>query len=235
MGAENLIRAPDQGLLRMIASTNMWEIAGDSVGNGQAGERCRSRPGELCRQPTQGLRQNWSLRVDKTAGQAALDRFPLQEDQVKVKASLGVGALEPAVVVTMTSTVPVGSTGDVAMIMWLDSTVTLAAGVVPNATVEPFVNLCPSTYTVVPPVTGPFFGNIVLTTGRVLPDPEPGATNVNASSDVGILGPTAVVTMTSTVPAGSAGDFARMTWFDSKVTLAAATLPKSTVAVLVKC
>jgi hypothetical protein len=158
-----------------------------------------------------------------------------QEDQLKVKASLGMGALEPAVVVTMTSTVPVGSTGDVAMIMWLDSTVTLAAGVVPNATVEPFVNLCPRTYTVVPPVTGPVFGKILLTFGRVLPDPVPGVKNVNASSDVGILGPTAVVTMTSTVPAGSAGDLARMTWFDSKLTLVAATVPKSTVAVLVKC
>lgn len=78
---------------------------------------------------------------------------------------MGVGVLEPDVVVTMTSTVPADSGGDVAIRRLSDSTVTLVAAVVPKATVASEVKSVPATKTLVPPVVGPWWGTTALTTG----------------------------------------------------------------------
>ena len=121
------------------------------------------------------------------------------------------------------------------MMMWCDSTVTLAAGVVPNITVAPLTNFASQYVDRRAPGHGTHLGEDPLDSGERAPVDPVGVSNVNASLDVGMLEPTADVTMMSTVPAGSAGDLARMTWFDSKITLAAGSGPKATVAVLVKC
>jgi hypothetical protein len=92
-------------------------------------------------------------------------RFTTGALRLKVNASLGVGVLEPDVVVTMTSTVPADSGGDVAIRRLSDSTVTLVAAVVPKATVASEVKSVPATKTLVPPVVGPWWGTTALTTG----------------------------------------------------------------------
>ena len=62
--------------------------------------------------------------------------------------------LGPAAVVTMTSTVPADSGGDLATRRFSDFTVTLTAAIVPKATVASEVNPVPATKTLVPPVVG---------------------------------------------------------------------------------
>lgn len=59
----------------------------------------------------------WFLPEPPTAPEPGSRARVSTGDQLKLKVSLGVGVLEPAVVVTMTSTVPAGSTGDVATMM----------------------------------------------------------------------------------------------------------------------
>jgi hypothetical protein len=72
-------------------------------------------------------------------------------------------ALVPAGVVTLISTVPVPS-GEVAVKRVAELYLTLAA-LVPNLTVDALVNPVPVIVTVVPPATGPFAGEMLVTVG----------------------------------------------------------------------
>ena len=111
-------------------------------------------------------------------------------------------ALVPDGVVTVTSTAPAACAGDTALMCELSVTEKLAAGVPPKLTAVAPVKLLPAMVTDVPPVVGPEFGLTLLTLGA-------GATNVNWSAVFGMLVvPFGFATVTSTVPAASAGDVA---------------------------
>ena len=73
----------------------------------------------------------------------------------------------PPAVVTMMSTVPAGTAGDVAVIDVAELTVTLVAGCpVPNSTVvAPTTKFVPVIVTEVPPATGPALGAMPVTVG----------------------------------------------------------------------
>src|ERR1700676_280958 len=92
-------------------------------------------------------------------------RFTTGTLRLNVNASLGVGVLDPAPVVTMISTVPADSAGDVAIRRLLDSTVTLVAAIVPKATDASEEKSVPATKTLVPPVVGPWGGTTALPVG----------------------------------------------------------------------
>ena len=64
----------------------------------------------------------------------------------------------------MTSTTPGEPGGLTASSEVLETTVTLVAGVEPNCTVAPLVKPVPVTVTVVPPVTSPKAGKLMLVT-----------------------------------------------------------------------
>ena len=74
-----------------------------------------------------------------------------------------VDALVPLGVVTLTSTIPVPA-GEVAVRRVAELYVTLAA-TVPNVTVDALVNPEPVMVTAVPPTTGPFAGEMLVTFG----------------------------------------------------------------------
>src|SRR5438477_5952027 len=100
----------------------------------------------------------------------------------------------PPAVVTRTSTVPVVTVpGDVAVIDVELTTVTLVAGVAPNATVAPVMKLVPVIVTDVPPPEGPLFGLTEVTDGVT-------AVYVKSSAAVLLDVPPEVVTRTSTTP-----------------------------------
>ena len=73
-----------------------------------------------------------------------------------------VSAEVPALVVTVTSTVPV-PVGLVAVIVVLESNLTRVDAVVPKFTLEPAVNPVPVMVTAVPPATGPLAGAMPVT------------------------------------------------------------------------
>ena len=129
--------------------------------------------------------------------------------------------------VTVTSTVPAASTGEIAVIVESLATVKLAAGTDPNLTAVAPVNPEPLTLTNVPPPTSPPGGNTDTTTG--VTGGGVVATNVNRSAATTGLGPPAVVTTrTSTIPATCAGLTARSCVAETCVTDTAGTPPKVT-------
>jgi hypothetical protein len=119
---------------------------------------------------------------------------------MNVNWSAGEIAEVPPTVVTVTSTVPAELAGEVAVTSVSESTVKPAAGVVPKVTAAASLKPVPEIVTEVPPAVGPEVGAIELTVGA--------ATKVNWSlAPVGEV-PLGVVTVTSTVPAGLAGEVA---------------------------
>jgi hypothetical protein len=106
----------------------------------------------------------------------------------------------PAEVVTVMSTIPADSPGDVAEHEVVDAQLTLVPAVVPNLTVvEPTTKPAPVMATAVPPANRPAPGEIPVMTG---------APNVNLSAAEVADVPPEVVTVMSTVPAVSAGEVA---------------------------
>jgi hypothetical protein len=105
----------------------------------------------------------------------------------------------PALVTTVMSTVPAASGGDVAMICVSDSTVNAAAAVLPKFTPAAPVKLLPVIVTMTPPAVVPEEGETLLTAGAVA------AVYVNWSDVPEADVPVGVVTVISTVPAGSGG------------------------------
>ena len=99
----------------------------------------------------------------------------------------------PPTVVTVTSTVPAGLAGEVAVIWVFESTVNEAAAVAPKATAVAPVKPVPVMTTDVPPAVGPEVGATELTVGA--------ATKVNWSP--ALVGEMRLepVTVTLTVPA----------------------------------
>ena len=77
-----------------------------------------------------------------------------------------VSAEVPALVVTVTSTVPV-PVGLVAVIVVLESNLTRVDAVVPKFTLEPAVNPVPVMVTAVPPAAGPLAGAMSVTVGTL--------------------------------------------------------------------
>src|ERR1019366_6541354 len=108
-------------------------------------------------------------------------------------------ALVPPGVVTVTSTVPTGSTGAAAVIEVSELTMTELAGAEPKVTALAPVRLVPVMVTEVPPVVRPEVGERPVTVGAG------GSENENWSAVVVALVPPGVVTVTSTVPTGSTG------------------------------
>jgi len=108
-------------------------------------------------------------------------------------------ALVPPVFVTVTSTVPAVSAGEVAVICVSVSTVNVVAGDAPKSTLVALVKPVPVMVTDVPPESGPDAGLIDVTVGA--------ATNVNRSLAFVALVPPADDTFTSTVPAACATEF----------------------------
>jgi hypothetical protein len=109
-------------------------------------------------------------------------------------------ALVPVGVVTVTTTGPAGSSGEVAVIDVFEFTAKTAA-TDPNATEVAPVRFDPVMVTDVPPPTGPELGLTSVTVGT-------GTTNVNVSAGPVRLVPLGVVTVMSTGPADSAGEVA---------------------------
>jgi hypothetical protein len=134
----------------------------------------------------------------------------------------------PAGVVTVTSTVPAGAGGAVAVICVEDTTVKLVAGKVPNETPVAPEKLLPLIVTSVPPPVLPDDGLIPVTAGR------DAATKVNWSADEVVEVPLGVVTVMSTVPAARAGDVAVIWLSERTVKLLAAVPPKETALAPVK-
>jgi hypothetical protein len=97
---------------------------------------------------------------------------------------------------------PIGSAGEVAMIVVSDFT-TIDAAMVPKSTAKPPVKFVPVMVTAVPPPSVPELGLTPLTTGG-------GVVKVKESLDVVALVPNGVITVTSTIPAFSSGDVAVM-------------------------
>ena len=85
---------------------------------------------------------------------------------VNVKWSLDEVALVPFGVVTVTSTVPTDSVGDVAVTELDELTVKPVAAEAPNLTAVAPVRLAPVIVTTVPPVAGPLAGLTRKTAGR---------------------------------------------------------------------
>ena len=71
----------------------------------------------------------------------------------------------PPAAVTITSTVPADSAGEVAVMEVVPTTVTPVAATVPNFTVLPALKLVPVMVTEVPPVVGPVLGVTLVTVG----------------------------------------------------------------------
>jgi hypothetical protein len=134
--------------------------------------------------------------------------------------------LVPPELVTVTSTIPLDSAGDLAEIdVGLVYTTDVPA-TEPKLTVEAAVNPVPVILTVVPPTVGPLVGLIKETVGV--------ASYVNLSAATVPLVPPAVVTVISTVPALSAGDTAVIDVALLTVKLVAAVLPNVTPVAAVK-
>ena len=106
----------------------------------------------------------------------------------------------PAEVLTVMSTVPAASAGDVAVQEMVDVHETAVPAVEPNlAVVEPTTKPVPVIVTTVLPTIGPATGRMAVITG-------PPKLNLSAAEVAEV--PPEVVTVTSTVPATSAGEVA---------------------------
>ena len=113
-------------------------------------------------------------------------------------------ALVPPPAQTVTSTVAAPSAGEVAVMDVALLTVKLVAGLPdPKLTAVAPVKLVPVIVTLVPPVVGPSAGLTAVTVGG-------GRTKVNWSAAPVALVPPPVTTVTSTMPAPSAGEVAVM-------------------------
>src|ERR1700730_9106861 len=92
---------------------------------------------------------------------------------MKVKWSAVTIALVPAVVVTLTSTVPATCAGLIAVIWLSELTTKLVPAVAPNMTTTPgLLNSRPVLVTTVPPAVGPLVGDTLVTVGTVQPTPK---------------------------------------------------------------
>ena len=118
----------------------------------------------------------------------------------KVNSSPALVGEVPPGPVTVMSTVPAGLAGEVAVICVSESTVNEAAGVAPKVTAVAPVKSAPVMTTEVPPAVGPELGTTELTAGSEM--------KVNWSLAEFAEVPPTVVTVTSTVPAGLAGEVA---------------------------
>jgi hypothetical protein len=127
----------------------------------------------------------------------------------------------PPGVVTVTSTVPAVSAGEVVVMLVSLTTVKVSAVVSPKLTTPALVKPVPVIVTAVPPASGPAAGATPVTTGS-------GKVYVKRSAERLAEGPPAVVTVTSTVPAEPAGAVALMRVALTTVNEVAALLPKLT-------
>jgi hypothetical protein len=148
---------------------------------------------------------------------------PVTAAAVKVNWSAVVATLVPSGVVTVTSTVPTGSSGVVAVID-VSEVATNDADAVPKSTSVAPLKPLPVMTTDVPPVAWPESGLTLFTVGGV---------KMNSSAVVAALVPSGVVTVTSTVPTGSAGVVALIEVSES-TTNGADVLPKLTAVAPVK-
>jgi len=140
----------------------------------------------------------------------------------------GLGLEVPDPVVTLMSTIPRGSGGEVAVIEVALFTVREEAGVVPNLTWVAPVKLVPVMVTEVPPAADPELGLTAVTVGSGV------ATNVNQSTGASTAEtPAGVVTVTSTVPV-AIGEVAVIWVALFTVKPWAGTVPKVTAVVPVK-
>jgi hypothetical protein len=112
---------------------------------------------------------------------------------MNVNWSAGEVAEVPPAVVTVTSTVPTASAGEVVVISVSETTVNDAAGVAPKWTDVAPVKWVPVIVTGVPPPLGPDVGAMEVTVGT--------SAKVKWSADETTEVPPVVVTVTSTVPA----------------------------------
>src|SRR5271166_1057540 len=126
----------------------------------------------------------------------------------------------PPGVVTVTSTVPGVSGGELAVIS-VDETTENELGTPPKETVLAPARSVPVIVTEVPPVTGPAFGLTPVTTGTLY--------EVNWSALEVAEVPPGVVTVTSTVPADAAGELAVISVDETTETELAGTVPNRTV------
>jgi hypothetical protein len=128
-------------------------------------------------------------------------------------------------VVTVTSTVPAASGGEVAVMEEAELTAKVVAATAPNVTVVTPVKLVPVIVTEVPPAVTPEFGLTPVTVGGG------GVVAVNLNwSDGGLTAevPAGVVTVTSTVPVASGGEVAVMEEAELTTKVAAAVAPNLT-------
>ena len=146
----------------------------------------------------------------------------------KVNWSLGGLAAEvpPPGVVTVTSTVPADSAGEVMEIEVGEFTTRPVPALVPKSTVVAPVKPVPVSITGVPPPVEPLLGLTPVTVGAG------GVTKVNWSAALVVLVPAGVVTVMSTVPNDPAGEVALSCPGETSETLDAGELPKSTSNVL---
>ena len=138
-----------------------------------------------------------------------------------------VALVPPDGVVTVTSTIPAASGGEVAVTCVDESTVKEAAGVVPKSTAAAPVKSYPLMVTEAPPAVDPYDGDTPVTEGALV------YVNVSAG-DVKLVPPDGVVTVTSTIPAASGGEVAVTCVDESTVKEAAGVVPKSTAAAPVR-
>ena len=141
-----------------------------------------------------------------------------------LNSSAGNVADVPSAVTTVTSNVPVPA-GLVATTWVSELTVKLLAASTPKSTAVAPVKPVPVIVTDVPPAKGPFVGLIPVTAGA--------ATYLNWSADDGANAPSAVTTVTSTVPVPT-GLVATIWVSELTVKLLAASAPKSTAVAPVK-
>src|SRR2546421_2532343 len=125
--------------------------------------------------------------------------------------------LVPSGPLTLTSTVPAGPAGEIAVIELSELTVKPSTSVVPNSTAVVPMKPAPRIITVVPPPTGPLVGDTSSKAGRYR----------NWSTELVPLVPSGVVTVTSTVPLPG-GDLATMLVADCSVKVTASTEPNLT-------
>jgi hypothetical protein len=129
--------------------------------------------------------------------------------------------------VAFTSTVPASCAGDTTVHSVVEVQLTDVADILPNlnlVAVVPAAKPLPVTVTLVPPAAGPLFGLRPVTMG----------VTVNRSASEMALVPQVLVTVTSTFPAGSAGETAVIEVADLTVKLAAPVAPNLTAVAAVK-
>jgi hypothetical protein len=161
--------------------------------------------------------------------ESGLRRITVGRGGRNVNRSDGPVALLPPVVVTVTSIRPGAIAGAKAMIEVSEWTVNEDAAFVPKSTALTPVKFVPLMVTLVPPVSGPEFGRMVVTAGSggVI-------TKVNLSADEMGVVPAGVTTVTAVSPAFSEGDMAAMDESEITENDEAGCVPKSTAVAPVK-